>query len=88
MKPVLIKSFSETYDDVLALESNPDVNEYYLNAVKKMSEEEKEYSFLNTMFVFQKGGDAKKIEIKEKEKEEEVIPKPKPKKLVIKKKNT
>lgn len=51
--PVEIKSFKDSYREVLTL-NNSSHNTYYMDAVRNMTEVEREYSFLNTLFAFKK----------------------------------
>lgn len=68
--PVNIQGFDVSYQQVLKMD-HATVNQSMLDAVKHLSEAEKQYSFLNTFFVFQKGkpapaASAKKLVVKKK----------------------
>lgn len=52
--PVDIRSFQDTYNEVIGIQDTKNINIYYLDAVKNLSDIEKEYSFLNNIFVFKK----------------------------------
>lgn len=54
--PVNIMPFGVVYNMAISMKGNPDVNQYYMEKIEKMKDIEKMYSFLNTIFVFQKGG--------------------------------
>ena len=64
------KSFNRLY---VMNPSDPNYNAYYLDSIKSMSEEEKEYSFLNMWFMFTK-------------REKQIIPSEEKKKKIVKKK--
>ena len=51
IEPVEIRSFEDTHKEVMSMESD---GGYYHNAVRNMTELEKEYSFMNIIFAFQK----------------------------------
>lgn len=53
--PVRIASFESVYNEAVSTPVEG-ANAYYLESAKRMSAIEKEYSFMNTMFVFQKAG--------------------------------
>lgn len=72
--PVRIASFESVYNEAVSTPVEG-ANAYYLESAKRMSAIEKEYSFMNTMFVFQKAGTPSSSK-EEKTKVKKVVRKP------------
>lgn len=58
--PVKIQSFEESYKQILELPVDTN-NKVMMQALQQMSEAEKQYSFLNSFFVFRKGAVSSKV---------------------------